>query len=528
MSGDGGRYDPVRLEVYRNLFTSVAEEMGVALQRSAYSPNIKERRDFSCALFDCAGRLIAQGDHMPVHLGSMPASVSAALADLDLRKGEMALLNDPFRGGTHLPDMTLVSPLHVAGSGRPEFYLANRAHHSDVGGMSAGSMPLATEIYQEGLRLPPVRFIKGGEPDRDLMSVILANVRTPEERVGDLMAQVAANRVGERRLAALVERHGLDEVAAYGRHLIDYAARLMADLIGGIPDGSYGFTDYLDDDGITSEPVPIVAAITIAGRLARIDFGGSAPQVAGPVNAVEAITRSAVLYAFRCLLSPGAPANDGCYQPLEIIAPEGTVVNARPPASVAGGNVETSQRIVDVLFGALAGALPDRIPAASSGTMNNLTFGGKDPRTGNSFAYYETIAGGMGARPGRDGLSGVHTHMTNSLNTPIEALELALPVMMSRYTLRRGTGGDGRQRGGDGIVREYRFLADAEVTLLADRRRLAPWGLAGGRPGASGRDLLTRAGQVETLPGKFRRQVASGDVLTIETPGGGGWGSKDT
>ncbi len=526
MSGKPG-FDPVRLEVFRNLFASIAEEMGAALQRSAHSPNIKERRDFSCALFDADGRLIAQGDHMPVHLGSMPASVRAVLSDLELAPGEMGLLNDPFRGGTHLPDLTLVSPLHAgqATGERPSFYLANRAHHSDVGGMSAGSMPLAREIFQEGLRLPPVRFIKKGEPDPDLMRLVLANVRTPQERVGDLMAQVAANRVGERRLQALVDRYGLAMVSGYARHLVDYAATIMADLIDSIPDGGYSFTDHLDDDGMSREPVSIRVTLTVKGNRATVDFTGSARQVDGPLNAVEAITRSAVLYVFRCLLPTDAPANDGCYEPLQIIAPEGTVVNAVPPASVAGGNVETSQRIVDVMLGALAKALPDRIPAASSGTMNNLTLGGRGVG-GEPFAYYETIAGGMGARPGGDGLSGVHTHMTNSLNTPIEAMERALPVRITSYTLRRGSGGEGEHRGGDGIVRRYLFLAPTEVTLLSDRRSVRPWGLHGAEPGASGRNTLEHAGALEELPGKFRRMVAAGDTLTIETPGGGGWRRK--
>ena len=520
-------FDPVRLEVYRNLFASIAEEMGAALQRSAYSPNITERRDFSCALFDHTGRLIAQGDHMPVHLGSMPASVRAALAVTPPGAGEMILLNDPFHGGTHLPDLTLVAPLYVGRPGDPPaFYLANRAHHSDVGGMSPGSMPLATEIFQEGLRLPPVRFIRNGEPDPDLMRVILANVRTPEERVGDLMAQVAANHVGERRLTALITRHGAEEVAAYARHLIDYASRLMSATISRLPEGRYHFTDHLDDDGITKTPIAIKVVMTLKAGRARLDFTGSSPQVAGPVNAVEAITRSAVLYVFRCLLPQDSPANDGCFEPLDIIAPEGTVVNARPPASVAGGNVETSQRIVDVLFGALALAAPDLIPAASSGTMNNLTLGGVDPVTGAAFAYYETIAGGMGARPGDDGLSGVHTHMTNSLNTPIEALERLLPIRMTSYTLRRGSGGEGAHRGGDGIRRGYQFLGPAEVTLLADRRITGPWGMAGGEPGAPGRDTLRADGGETVLPSKFRRNVAAGDTLTIQTPGGGGWGMR--
>ena len=518
--------DAVLLEVYRNLFASIAEEMGASLQHASHSTNIKERRDFSCALFNARGDLIAQGDHMPVHLGSMPASVRCVLEDIPLRRGEMGLVNDPFRGGTHLPDLTLVAPLHIDGDaeGRPSFYVANRAHHSDVGGISAGSMPLASEIFQEGLRIPPVRFVRAGHPDNDLMNLLLANVRTPRERVGDLMAQVAANRVGERRLTALIARHGVAEVSAYADHLLDYAALLMADVIEAIPDGSYRFDDALDDDGMGGPPVSLRVCVTIAGPRAVVDFAGSSAQTAGPLNAVEAITRSAVLYAFRCLLPAEAPANDGCCRPLEVRAPEGSVLNARPPVSVAGGNVETSQRIVDVVFGALAAALPDRIPAASSGTMNNLTLGGTDPASGAAFAYYETIGGGMGARPGRPGLSGVHTHMTNSLNTPVEALERALPIRITGYTLRRGSGGAGRHAGGDGIVRSYQFLAPAEVTLLSDRRARGPWGLAGGEPGAPGVNSLSGPEGERALPGKFRLRVRAGETLTIRTPGGGGWG----
>lgn len=530
----GATFDPVRLEIYNNLFAATAEEMGLALMRSAYSPNIKERRDYSCALFDGEGRLVAQGDHMPVHLGSMPASVQAALSDLRLAPGEMALVNDPFRGGTHLPDMTLVAPLYAPGSAEPVFYLANRAHHSDVGGISAGSMPLASEIFQEGIRIPPVRFIRGGVPEPDLMRLLLANVRTPGERVGDLMAQVAANRVGERRILELIARHGADEVAGGARALIGYAGRLMEEFLAGLPDGEARFEDWLDDDGMGSGPIAIRVRISIEGRRATIDFAGTDPQVSGPVNAVEAITRSAVLYVFRCLLPEGAPANDGCFGPLTILAPEGSVVNARPPAAVAAGNVETSQRIVDCLFGALATVLPGRIPAASSGSMNNLTLGGADPRTGQPFAYYETIAGGMGARPDRDGLSGVHTHMTNSLNTPVEALERALPLRVTAYRLRRGSGGAGRFRGGDGIVRQYEFLAPAQVTLLADRRSRGAWGLAGGGDGLPGRDRLERAGsggagqapEARDVAGMSSFRVGPGDRLTIETPGGGGWGKE--
>ncbi len=516
---------PVQVEIFRNLFSSVCDEMGAALLRAAYSPNIKERRDFSCALFDASGRLVAQGDHMPVHLGSMPASVRAVLDSLRLRQGDVAVLNDPFRGGTHLPDLTMVAPCIPRDEG-PLFYVANRAHHSDMGGMSPGSMPLATEIYQEGLRVPPVRLVREGAFDEDLLALILLNVRTPEERVGDLRAQNASLRVGSRRLGEMCARYGAGEVAARATDLIAYAEQGTRALIASIPDGLYEFQDLIDDDGRGSGPLALRVKIRIEGDEATVDFTGSAPQTAGPVNAVQAITRSAVLYVFRCLLPSEVPANDGCYAPIRIIAPEGSLVNAVPPAAVAAGNVETSQRIVDVLFGALSGALPDRIPAASSGTMNNVTFGGRDPSNGAPFAYYETLGGGMGARPGGDGLSGVHTHMTNSLNTPVEALEHDLPVRIVRYALREGSGGAGARRGGDGLVREYEFLTETDVTLLSERRREAPWGLHGGEPGTPGEDLLLRSGAAaEKMPGKFQARVRRGDRLVIRTPGGGGWGS---
>ena len=522
--------EAIQIEVFRNLFASVCDEMGAALQRAAYSPNIKERRDFSCALFDGEGRLIAQGDHMPVHLGSMPASVRAVLGAVELGPGDVAALNDPFHGGTHLPDLTLVAPFWPEGSadsGRrpPLFHVASRAHQADIGGISPGSMPLSTEIYQEGLRIPPVRLVRDGEYDPDLLALILINVRTPAERSGDLRAQRASLEVGTRRLEEMCRRYGAGEVASRAGSLMAYSARATRSLIDAIPDGRYAFEDRIEDDGTGSGPLPIRVTVTIRGDEAVVDFSGSAPQAAGCVNAVEAITRSAVLYVFRCLLPSDVPANEGCYEPLRIVAPEGTIVNARPPAAVAAGNVETSQRITDVVFGALAAALPDRIPAASSGTMNNVTFGGTDPRTGRPFAYYETLAGGMGGRPGGPGLSGVHTHMTNSLNTPVEALEHEMPVVIRRYALRQGSGGDGRNPGGDGLVREYEFGAAAEVTLLAERRTTAPWGLRGGRDGSPGEDRILHAGgRSERMPGKFRVRVVRGDVLSIATPGGGGWG----
>jgi N-methylhydantoinase B len=525
------RFDPTRLEIFKNLYHSVAEEMGAALRRSAFSPNIKERRDYSCAVFDAAGQVLAMGDHMPVHLGSLPMSVAAALAALELAPGDIAVLNDPYAGGTHLPDLTMVMPvylpIHSRGARRPVFYVSSRAHHADVGGAQAGSMGPAREIFEEGIRVPPVKLCVGGRMARDVLALLLANVRTPVEREGDLTAQIASCRTGERRLLEIISRYGLREAQAYGKQLLDYSERIMRATLCGIPGGRYRGEDFLDDDGYGSGPLRIAVEIKIRGGSARVDFSGSAPQCAGSVNAVAAITESAVFYVFRCLVKEQVPATAGLMRPIRVFAPLGTIVNARPPAAVAGGNVETSQRIVDALLRALAKAIPERIPAASQGTMNNFTFGGNDPRReGAAFAYYETIAGGMGARPGKNGLSGIHTHMTNSLNTPVEALEHAYPVRVRSYSLRHGSGGQGRSSGGDGMVREIEMLADAQVSLLGDRRKIPPYGLGGGEPGAPGKNTLERDGRSQALPAKCSFRAARGDVVKIESPGGGGWGGK--
>ena len=519
------RFDPTTLEIYRALFTSVAEEMGVALRRTAFSPNIKERRDYSCAVFDKSGRVIAQGDHMPVHLGSMPMAVAAALKEIEFAPGDVVALNDPFAGGTHLPDVTLVMPV-VKGK-RILFYVANRAHHADIGGATPGSMGLATDIYGEGIRIPPIRLVRNGVLDQDTMRLLLANVRGNVERRGDFDAQIGSLKTGETRLLEIIERRGEKEAFVYAGQLIEYSARLMRHTIASIPDGSYEAEDALDDDGIEERPVRIAVRIVIRGEHALIDFTGSAAQVVGAINAVEAITVSAVSYVFRCLLGGDVPASAGLMEPIEVIAPAGTVVNANPPASVAGGNVETSQRIVDVLFKALAQALPDRIPAASQGTMNNLTIGGIDTRTGLEFSYYETVAGGMGARPAQDGMSGVHTHMTNSLNTPAEALEYAYPLRVCEYRLRRGSGGEGKQRGGDGVVREIQTLVPARMSLLADRRKRAPYGLHGGSDGKSGSGFIIRGNQCQKISAKGSHELQTGDRVRVETPGGGGWGHTD-
>lgn len=518
---------PIRLEIFKHLFASVAEEMGVVLRRTGHSPNIKERRDFSCAVFDAAGQMVAQAAHIPVHLGAMPLSVQAAVEALDFAPGDVAILNDPYRGGTHLPDITLVTPVFLPDKARPFAFVASRAHHADVGGVSPGSMPIATELIQEGIVIPPLKLVEGGRVNQGLLDLLLANVRTPEERRGDLRAQLAANATGVRRLLELVARYGSSEVHAQMEALLAYAERLTRRLLAGLPPGVYRFQDHLDDDGVDPEPVLIAVTIAVEGETATVDFTGTSPQRRGSVNAVYAITLSAVLYAFRCLLGEDVPTNSGCLRPIRVIAPEGTVVNARPPAAVAGGNVETSQRITDVLLGALAQAAPDRVPAASQGTMNNLTIGGWDPRHGRPFTYYETIGGGMGARPGRDGADAIHTHMTNTLNTPVEALEYAYPLRVQRYEVRRGSGGAGRWRGGDGIRRDIELLADAQVTILSERRVFAPYGLAGGQPGQPGRNALLRSGVEQALPGKVTLPARAGDVVRIETPGGGGWGSDE-
>src|ERR1700689_4090482 len=546
--------DPVELEVFKNLYHSIAEEMGATLRRTSFSPNIKERRDYSCAVFDARGQVIAMGDHMPVHLGSMPMSVAAAIAQCNLNNsplepGDVVMLNDPFRGGTHLPDITMVMPVYVRvgrapspaarrSATTPDFYVASRAHHADVGGTYPGSMGPCREIFQEGLRIPPVKIMRGGKMVADVLAILLNNVRTPEEREGDLGAQLAACQTGSQRLKEICNRYGIARAKQAAAALLVYSEEMMRAFLRTIPPGRYQAEDFLDDDGVNDKPVRIAVTINVKapsamGKAARraasqrktsasqvtIDFTGSDPQVQGAINAVEAITYSACFYVFRCLLQEDVPATSGLMHPIHVIAPRGTVVNAKPPAAVAGGNVETSQRIVDVLLRFLAQAIRERIPAAPAVTMNNVTIGGIDPRTHEPFACYETIAGGMGGRPGKAGVSGVHTHMTNSLNTPAEALEYAYPLRVRRYSLRTGSGGEGKFRGGDGIVREIEVLTDCEVTLLADRRSRGPWGLAGGADGAAGKTYVERQdGSIEPMPGKFSTRLAKGGGITLGDP----------
>jgi len=515
--------DIIEVEVFNKLFASIAEEMGIILAKSAFSPNIKERRDFSCAIFDPAGELVAQAAHIPVHLGAMAMTVKHALTVHDFAPGDLMILNDPFNGGSHLPDITLIAPA-CNKEADVLFYVANRAHHADVGGRMPGSMGMISDLADEGILVPPTLLSQQGVLNKPFIEQFLSQVRNPIERQGDLRAQTAALHRGQARLLALADKYGMRHLLAVLARLTDYAEKLMRSAIATVPDGSYTFVDYLDDDGINHVPLPIGVRLTVAGEQAVVDFSQCAPQVPSPLNTVRSVTWSAVVYVFQCLVGDGYPINQGSYRPLTVITRPGTLLDATPPAPVAAGNVETSQRIVDVLLGALAMAVPTRIPAASCGSMNNIAIGSPAGGSRNHFTYYETIGGGMGGRPDRRGIDGIHTHMTNTLNTPIEALEHAYPLQVERYGLRRKTGGRGLHRGGDGIVRAYRFLDQAHVSLLTERRRLAPYGLTGGHDGQRGENILIREGHRKRLAGKINFIARPGDMLVIKTPSGGGWG----
>jgi N-methylhydantoinase B len=515
--------DAVTLEVLRHALEGVADEMGAVLRRTAYSPNIKEREDCSAAVFSATGALVAQAEHIPVHLGSMPASVEAALrAHPGLGPGDQVLLNDPFEGGTHLNDLTLVAP--VFAGDRLVGYVANRAHHTDVGGIAPGSIPAgATDISQEGVRIPPTLLYRSGEIVDATLRLVTDSSRTPEEREGDLHAQGGSNARGAARLVELAAQWGTEVLFDAERSLADYADARVRAALDELPRGEWSFTDFLDDDGAGTGPIAIRCTLRIrpAGVI-EIDLSGSDPQVPGNVNSVEAVAVSAACFVLRCLVPEDVPVNEGCWRMLRVIAPEGSVVNARPPAAVGAGNVEGSQRICDAIFGAFAQAVPERVPAASQGTMNNLLIGGSDAR-GRSFSYYETIAGGQGGTPWGPGVSGVQTNMTNTRNTPIEALEHAYPFRALRYEIREGSGGSGRHAGGDGVVRELEVLApEATVTLITERRVRAPWGVGGGSDGAVGRNFIDG----HEVPGKVTRNVGPGAIVRIETPGGGGWGER--
>jgi N-methylhydantoinase B len=517
----------IEVEVFNKLFSSIAEEMGIILARSSFSANIKERRDFSCAIFDTKGELVAQAAHIPVHLGAMPMTLASVLKEMSLQPGDVIISNDPYKGGSHLPDITLVEPVFSADpdiSAKPLFYVVNRAHHADVGGKKPGSMGIVTSLADEGFLISPTRLYDKGDYNLAFIDIFLQSVRNPDERLGDLRAQVASLARGKKRLHDLLTKYSADHLFAVLDQLKDYSEKLMQNAIGKLPDGVFSYTDYLDDDGRSNKLIPISVDLTVNGSSITADYKRSADQVSSPLNAVLSVTVSATTYVFQCLVGEGYPINHGSYKPLKIITRPGSIVDAIKPAPVAAGNVETSQRIVDVLLGALAKAIPSQIPAASCGSMNNIAIGGYNERTGQEYAYYETIGGGMGGRPTKNGLSGVHTHMTNTMNTPIEALEHAYPLQVEQYGLVHNSGGKGLHQGGDGIVRSYRFLEKAQVSLLTERRKLAPYGLAGGKNGQKGKNILVRGKTKKNLGGKNSFETEPGDLLQIKTPGGGGWG----
>ena len=511
--------NPVELSLFASRMDAVCEEMGTVLRNAAFSPNIRDRLDFSCAVFDAAGELCAQAAHIPVHLGSMAYAMRGIVSQMEWEPGDMVILNDPFLGGTHLPDVTLIAPTFLA----DELcgFVVNRAHHADIGAASPGSMPISSSLEEEGLVIEPTHLLKQGILVESLLRKIVGQARNPEESHGDLAAQISANRIGMQRLEALIGQHGVESFQAALKALNEYGERLALAALRQIPDGEYWFEDVMDDDGQGSRDIPIRVALTVERGSVRVDFTGSADQVPGNINCPLSVAAAAVYYVFRCLMSEHTPACAGVFRSISIEAPEGCLLNARHPAAVAAGNVETSTRIVDVVMGALAQALPQRIPAASHGSMNNVAMGSDRP--GGAWDYYETIGGGMGGGAAGGGLSGVQTHMTNTLNTPIEVLESRFPLRITHYGLRHGSGGAGLGKGGDGLVREFEFLAPAQLSLLTERRSHAPWGLCGGAAAGPGRNLLNG----NPLPPKTALHVNAGERLRIETAGGGGWGEAE-
>lgn len=513
--------DAVDLSIFSSRLNAVSDEMGAVLQRAAFSPNIRDRLDFSCAVFDADGQLCAQAAHIPVHLGSMAYAMQDIISRIDWQPGDMVIVNDPYLGGTHLPDMTVIAPLFR--DGKRIAFVANRAHHADIGAETPGSMPISSTLDEEGLVLPPTKLVCAGQLDRQLLDGIVARIRSGDAGRGDFAAQISANRAGLARLAELIEQLGVDSFISGQVELNNYAERLANATLIAIPDGQYRFVDYLDDDGLGHEDLAIAVNLTVKQHRVHVDFAGTAAQTRGNVNCPLSVAAAAVYYVFRCLMPPQMPACAGSFRSITLSAPEGCLVNAQRPAAVAAGNVETSTRIVDAVMGALAKALPDAVPAASHGSMNNLAMGHVGDLTGSGgWDYYETIGGGMGAGAQGGGQSGVQTHMTNTRNTPVEVLEANYPLRVRRYAIRTGSGGEGQRRGGDGLLREFEFLAPASVTLLTERRRHFPWGLAGGSAGTSGVNRLNG----DALPGKVTLNVKVGDILTIETPGGGGYGKQ--
>jgi N-methylhydantoinase B len=520
--------DPVIVEVVKGALTYATEEMGVALRNSAYSPNIKERMDFSCTLFDDEKRLVAQAEHIPVHLGSMQLAVQQGLEDLEgkIGEGDMILLNDPYVSGTHLPDLTLICPIFH--DQKIVAYSANKAHHSDVGGRAPGSMAGdTTEIFQEGIIIPPVKFVKEGKIDKEIAGLLLSNVRTPEVRLGDLRGQMAANLLGKRSMLEVIEKYGLKTTQEAVKEIMNYSERRTRNEIRKMTEGNYSAEDYLESTGVSKRRVRIKVTITIKKNEILIDYTGTDKQVNGPVNAVLGVTISGIYYTIRCLTDPSIPMNDGCYRPIGIHVPIGTIMNPTPPAPVAGGNVETSQRNVDALMKAFSKVVPEKVCAACQGTMNNISVGGIKPRNGKLWTFYETVAGGFGGRKGIDGIDAIHTHMTNTLNTPIEAIETIYPLRFLKYEIREDSGGPGKWRGGMGLERTWTLLApSATLSVLAERTEISPWGLFEGKPGSKGEYYIIKPdGERIRLDSKCTLEVEKGDVFLLRTPGGGGYGN---
>lgn len=517
------RVDPVQLEVFHHLLSAFCEEAGARLRLSAISPNIRERADYSVAVFDRRGDLVAQAAHIPVHLGSAGDAVRAVVEELELEPDDVALLNDPYRGGTHLPDVTMVRPV-FAGGRRPEFFVVNRAHHADIGGATPGSMGIARDLFAEGLVLPPVHFRRRGRLQRDLIRLLARNVRGAEERLVDLRAQEASLTQLGQRLLNLTEQHGRARVRATTAALMDYSERAGAAMLRSLPAGSYAAADELDDDGLGQGPLRISLKLKLGRSGARFDWRGTCDQAQGGVNANRGIVTAACVYAVRCLCPGRLPTNQGLFRLIDVVTRPGSLVEPRSPAPVAGGNVETSQRLVDVALQALGAAAPERVPAASAGTMSNLTFGGV-AAGGAEFASYETLPGGAGASARSGGQSAIQTHMTNTRNTPIEELERRAPLRVRALSVRRGSGGRGARRGGDGLVKEVEALAPLRGAFLGERQRSGPPGAAGGGPGRPGRVSIERRGKRARLPAKAAFDLAAGDAVIVETPGGGGHGA---
>jgi len=509
--------DAIALSIFSSRIEAVCDEMGAVLKRVAFSPNIKDRLDFSCAIFDAQGELCAQAAHIPVHLGSMAYAMGDIVSGIDWQDGDMVMLNDPYLGGTHLPDVTVIAPVFIEGG--LVGFVVNRAHHADIGAESPGSMPISRDLHEEGQVIPPTRIVSHHDLQSHILEELVGCMRNPVESMGDFSAQVSANRRGMLRLQELISKLGVEQYNQSLQALNDYAERLARDALAELPEGQFCFEDVMDDDGQGLLDIPIRACLSINPEGVTVDFSGTADQVAGNINCPLSVAAAAVFYVFRCLMPEQAPACAGSFRPIQLMAPPGCLVNANRPAAVAAGNVETSSRIVDVIMGALAKAASDRVPAASHGSMNNLAMGASAGQNHDAWDYYETIGGGMGGSLLSDGLSGVQTHMTNTLNTPIEVLEMRYPLRVDRYAIRRGSGGEGHHQGGDGLIREYEFLNPCHVTLLTERRRHAPWSVGDAGPGQCGENTLNG----RSLPGKVSLQLKTGDRLTIKTPGGGGF-----